>query len=182
MTVHFGHTELDAGSEAPRLRIVLSEGPLELRWSHCSLTADFVADLFAGLAARAQIDADGARHTIGYLANELLENAVKFRAPGDIVVEAALDGAEFTLVISNYATAEMANGLKGLIEEITSRDPSDLLIERMERNAEDPDSTGSGLGLLTLVNDYGVRLGWTIEPQATGASVHIRTIANVTLS
>ena len=52
----------------------------------------------------------------------------------------------------------------------------------MERNAEDPDSTGSGLGLLTLVNDYGVRLGWTIEPQAAGASVQIRTIANVTLT
>ena len=52
MTAHFGHTELDAGSEAPRLRIVLSEGPLELRWTHCSLTADFIADLFAGLAAR----------------------------------------------------------------------------------------------------------------------------------
>ena len=29
MTAHFGHTELDAGSEAPRLRIVLSEGPLD---------------------------------------------------------------------------------------------------------------------------------------------------------
>jgi hypothetical protein len=96
MTAHFGHTELDAGSEAPRLRIVLSEGPLELRWTHCSLTADFIADLFAGLAPRAEIDEAGARHTIGYLANELLENAVKFRAPGDIVVEAALDGAEFT--------------------------------------------------------------------------------------
>ena len=26
MTAHFGHTELDAGSEAPRLRIVLSRG------------------------------------------------------------------------------------------------------------------------------------------------------------
>jgi len=76
----------------------------------------------------------------------------------------------------------MASGLQGLIQEITSRDPSDLLIERMERNAEDPDSTGSGLGLLTLVNDYGVRLGWTIEPQAAGASVQIRTIANVTLT
>jgi len=52
----------------------------------------FHRDLFAGLAARAKIDEPSARHSIGYLANELLENAVKFRAPGDIVVEAALDG------------------------------------------------------------------------------------------
>jgi hypothetical protein len=52
----------------------------------------------------------------------------------------------------------------------------------MERNAEDPESTGSGLGLLTLANDYGVRLGWTLEPPSAGGPVHIRTIATITLS
>jgi hypothetical protein len=181
MTAHFGHTNLDAGTDTSRLRILFSEGPLELRWIHCSMTADFIADLFAGLAARAGLGADNTRHTIGYLANELLENAVKFRCPGDVIVEAALDGAEFTFAASNFAAPDTASGLERLIREITSRDPSELLIERMERNAEDPDSTGSGLGLLTLANDYGVRLGWTLEPAAGGA-VHIRTIANITLS
>jgi len=182
MTAHFGHTNLDVGTEVPRLRILFSEGPLELRWIHCSMTADFIAELFAGLAGRAGLDKDNTRHTIGYLANELLENAVKFRAPGDVTVEAALDGAEFTFAISNFATPDTASGLEGLILEITSRDPSELLIERMERNAEDPESTGSGLGLLTLANDYGVRLGWTLEPHAADGPVHIRTIANVTLT
>ena len=182
MTAHFGHTTLDAGTETARLCIQFSEGPLELRWIHCSMTADFLAEFFAGLAGRAGLDEANSRHSIGYLANELLENAVKFRAPGDVTVEAALDGAEFTFAISNFASRETASGLEGLIQEITSRDPSELLIERMERNAEDPESTGSGLGLLTLANDYGVRLGWTLEPHAAEGPVHIRTIANVTLT
>jgi hypothetical protein len=182
MTAHFGHTDLTAGTESARLRIVFSEGPLELRWLHCSMTADFIADLFAGLAVSAELDRANVRHSIGYLANELLENAVKFRAPGDVVVEAALDGTEFTIVISNFATPEMARGLEELIQEFTSRDPSELLLERMERNAEDPESTGSGLGLLTLANDYGVRLGWTLQPPAAGAPVHVRTIAAITLT
>jgi hypothetical protein len=181
MKKHFGHTELKAGPETPSLRIVFSEGPLDLRWAHCSLTADFVSDLFAGLAARANVAESSARHSIGYLANELLENAVKFRAPGDVVLSASLDGADFAMSISNFTTPEMANGLEKLIADITSRDPGELLLERMELNAEDPESTGSGLGLLTLVNDYGVRLGWTIEKQAAG-TIQVRTIANFTLS
>src|SRR5215470_13380816 len=106
MTAHFGHTDLQTGSEAPRLRIVFSEGPLELRWIHCSMTADFISDLFAALAGRGDLDEGNARHGIAYLANEMLENAVKFRAPGDVVVEAALEGAEFTLAISNFASPE----------------------------------------------------------------------------
>src|SRR5215468_11655384 len=146
------------------------------------MTADFIGDLFAALAGRGDIDVANARHSSGYLANEMLENAVKFRAPGDVVVEAALEGAEFTLAISNFASPETTSGLTALIGEITSRDPSELLIEQMERNAEDPESTGSGLGLLTLANDYGVRLGWTLEPHAAEGPVHIRTIANVTLT
>ena len=55
MKKHFGHTELKAGPETPSLRIVFSEGPLDLRWAHCSLTADFVSGLFAGLATRANV-------------------------------------------------------------------------------------------------------------------------------
>lgn len=182
MTAHFGHTALDAGTETARLCIQFSEGPLELRWIHCSMTADFIGDLFAALAGRGDIDVANARHSIGYLANEMLENAIKFRAPGDVVVEAALEGSEFTLAISNAATHETAKGLKALIHEITRRDPSELLIEQMERNAADPDSSGSGLGLLTLANDYGVRLAWTIEPHATGALAEVCTIAKITLS
>jgi hypothetical protein len=182
MTAHFGHTNLEAGSEASRLRIVFPEGPLELRWIHCSMTADFIGDLFAALAGRGDIDVANARHSIGYLANEMLENAVKFRAPGDVVVEAVLEGAEFTLAISNFATMEAAKGLTALIHEITSRDPSELLLEQMERNAADPNSSGSGLGLLTLANDYGVRLGWTIEPHISDAMAEVCTIAKITLS
>lgn len=49
------------------------------------------------------------------------------------------------------------------------------LIQQLEANAADPQSTGSGLGLLTLISDYGARFAWIFSPadQADVASLEI---------
>ena len=54
------------------------------------------------------------------------------------------------------------------MREITAGDPGDLLIQRIEANAAGTGS-GSGLGILTLMNDYGVRLTW--DEQGARAAV-----------
>ena len=116
------------------------------------------------------------------LVNELLENAIKFRVPGTISVDCSLHQGNFELTVSNDTQAEVANRFQALIEEITSRDPGELLIERIEANAADENSSGSGLGLLTLMNDYGARLGWDFRSSATGGAVMLSTHAALTLN
>lgn len=181
MLQNYGSTEFSSGAGAEANRLRLADGPLELSWHHCSTTSDFLGDFFANLARQSDADYNEARHSIGYLVNELLENAVKFRAPGDIVVEARLAANNFEVRVSNLVAEETARRFQGLLDEIESRDPGDLLIERIEQNAADPLSSGSGLGLLTLMNDYGVRLGWKFDRREPGGPVELQTYAALTL-
>lgn len=182
MTKTFG--EARPAEMAAAARLTLYEGPLELGWLHATATADFLGTFFADLASRAGLDGNDARHGISYLVNELVENAVKFRAPdgGEVTLAARLDGQAFELLLTNIAAAETAARFGAILDEIVSRDPGELLIERIEANAADDASTGSSLGILTLMNDYGARLGWTFEPHASGTLLRVETYAALPLA
>ena len=173
-----------SASAGATARLTLRGGPLDLGWIHCGMTAEFLGNLVAGLAARLGIDANDARHSVSYLANELLENAVKFRAEGagDVVVEMRLEGAKFELLLSNFAPEKNAAAFQAFLAQVEARDAGDLLIERIEANAADDSSSGSGLGILTLMNDYGARLGWRFEQKNEGEPVRVETYAALTLS
>jgi hypothetical protein len=177
----FGDTERSNGPGAFAMRIVISDGPLGVSWQHASETCEFLGDVFALQHARGGADYTDARHSIIYLVNELLENAIKFRVPGAILVSCSLQEGNFELTVSNDTAADVATRFQALIEEITSRDPGELLIERIEANAADENSSASGLGLLTLMNDYGARLGWDFRPSPSGA-VTLSTHAALTLN
>ena len=178
----FGDTARNNGPGAFAMRIVISDGPLGVSWQHASETCEFLGDVFALQHAKSGADYTDARHSIIYLVNELLENAIKFRAPGSIKVDCSLQDGNFELTVSNETAAEVATRFQSLIEEITSRDPGELLIERIEANAADESSSASGLGLLTLMNDYGARLGWDFRSPSPGAVVSLSTHAALTLN
>lgn len=181
MRTRFGNIEFSNGQSAFSSTLRLAEGPIDLSWHHCSTTSEFLGEMYA-LRVAGRLDFNEARHSIGYLVNELLENAVKFRSPGDIVIESSLDGGLFEIKITNLISEETSTGFKGMLVEVTSRDPGDLLIEKIEANAADASSKGSGLGLLTLMSDYGVRLGWTFEKDAEGEPIRLETYAALKLS
>ncbi len=177
MDSQFGEIDPSNSASAFSSHLRLADGPIDLSWHHCSTTAEFVGELY-GLRCRAQDMAyNDARHSIGYMVNELLENAVKFRAGGDITVQASLEENRFELKVANHIAAETAERFQGLLAGIEGRDPGELLIERIEANAEDANSSGSGLGLLTLMSDYGVRLGWSFRKVAAGESIRLETFA-----
>jgi hypothetical protein len=163
MTTLFGTANLGIGMKQNVSRMRLFDGPLDLSWHHCATTSDFIAEVFA---LRFQTSPDAykeARHCIGYLVNELIENAVKFRARGEIVVEASADTNNFLLKVSNDLDTDKASEFQRLLLEITEGDPGELLIKRIETNAEKSDMSGSGLGLLTLMSDYNARLAWVFS-------------------
>lgn len=178
----FGDTERHNGPAAFSMRVVISDGPLAVSWQHASETCEFIGDVFALRHARAGADYNEARHSIIYLVNELLENAIKFRVPGQICVDCSLDEGNFELTVSNETAPDVADRFQTLITEITSRDAGELLIERIEANAADENASGSGLGLLTLMNDYGARLGWDFRSSTSGTAVALSTHAALTLN
>jgi hypothetical protein len=182
MTTLFGSADLANGMPAIVRRLKLFEGPLELSWQHCAVTADFIADLSALHAQPSRTNYKEVRHSVGYLVNELVENAVKFRSPGEIVIEACTDADGFKVKISNVIDEATATRFQHLLSEITVGDPGDLLIQRIEANAADPTATGSGLGLLTLMNDYGARLAWIFRPIEEDDRVELETYASLPIS
>lgn len=183
MTTLFGLADLaiDTGENVTKLR--LFDGPLDLSWKHCAMTSDFVAEFVALRYRETRSLYKEVRHNVGYLTNELIENAVKFRASGEIVVEASIAANAFRTKVSNFVDKETAERFKHLLSEITAGNPGELLIERIEANAAS--AGGSGLGLLTLMSDYGAHFAWVFGsgedhdiPLETYASISVPDPSN----
>lgn len=178
-TTQFGAVDLTNGPRAIAHELHLNDGPLDLSWHHCTTTSDFLAEFFALQRQGNSTEFNEVRHSIGYVVNELLENAIKFRQPGSVEVSTSLEGARFEIQVTNFVSHDVAGRFQTLLHELTSRDPGELLIERIEANAEDSSASGSGLGLLTLMNDYGAELGWVFSP--AGSTVRLETFAGLNL-
>ncbi len=163
-------------------RLVVFTEDFQLKWSHCSATADFLSGFYAGVlsADRTSEQLNDLSHSIAYLVNELVENALKFCTTGNMEIQAGLDGDDFILRIANAIEPETSDRFQTLLAEITDGEPGDLLIQRIEANAEG--GSGSGLGLLTLMSDYGARLSWHFRPAGSGDErVFLETIARLAL-
>jgi len=173
------HTENSA--KARQYRVLLVADKLDIGWHHCGTTSDFLGEYFSRAAGGA-IDVVDARHSIGYVLNEILENAVKFRATGNIEIACSLEDTKFEALVTNHVTDASCATFKELLTGLLDRDPGELLLERIEANALDPDSSGSGLGILTLMNDYDARLGWRFDAEHANGMVQLTTIAKFKLS
>lgn len=182
MVSTFGDSVLnnDPGAFAGQLR--LADGPIDLAWHHCTTTAEFIAEVYARRRLATNGDYADARHSISYLVNELVENAIKFRAPGDVVLQTTLEERRFEIKVSNLIGVETAERFAALLAGMQGRDPGELLIERIEANALDAKSSGSGLGLLTLMSDYGVRMGWIFSQTDGKEQVRLETFAALELA
>ncbi|GAA0783562.1 ATP-binding protein [Roseibium denhamense] len=181
MTETFGNADLSNGEAAKTLHINLGAEPLELSWQHCGTTSDFLGEYFAKCCEKG-VDQVDARHSIGYLLNEILENAVKFRHKGNVEIRCSMERNVFESTISNMVDPQTAEKFQALLQELLSRDPGELLLERIEANASDAGSGGSGLGLLTLMNDYDARLGWSFRSDHANGTVHLHTVAALTFA
>lgn len=156
----------DVGDAGPRVTLVFYPGAFPVRWNQCSVTADFFAEYFATVDDAGLADESDRREfvgSVGYILNELVENAVKFNAGGTVVVDAGVEGGEFIVVVSNEVTVADVEGLREKFGELISNDPQELLLRRVEENAMNPEISTSGLGFLTMLSDYKAKLGWRFE-------------------
>ena len=63
-----------------------------------------------------------------------------------------------------------------------SEDPAELYVEQIERNAEDDTETISGLGFLTMLNNYGAILAWEFtEFDESDDEITVTTMAQLTV-
>ncbi len=181
MTTLYGLADLTIGTGENVTRLRLFDGPLDLSFKHCAITSDFVAEFVAlrYLASRSLYRE--VRHNVGYLTNELIENAVKFREGGEVLVEASIEANTFRAKVSNFIDKATAQRFQHLLSEITTGDPGERLIERIEANAMQASMSSSGLGLLTLMSDYGAHFAWVFGSREQGHKIPLETYASITV-
>jgi len=170
------YTEVESGEENLSLAFSPSSRPIKDRWRNNGLSADFVADYFITFLPK-ETDASGGRENeikgaVSYIANELLENAMKFcntehDQPVTLRLDLNSDQLRFTLV--NRTIAGQGEVFTTFLQEFCSMDPGEFFVIQMERNIES--DTSSGLGFATMINDYGAQLGWKIETDSDNTSV-----------
>lgn len=179
MTTLYGMVDLTIGTGENVTRLRLFEGPLDLSFKHCAITSDFVAELVALPYRASRSLYREVRHNVGYLINELIENAVKFREGGEILVETSIEANTFRAKVSNFIDQTTAQRFQQLLSEITTGDPGERLIERIEANATSGNTNSSGLGLLTLMNDYGAHFAWVFGSRAQDHKIPLETYASI---
>ena len=148
--------------------------PLKQRWRNNGLSADFMADYVSTFLPRGEEDPVlQARHddvlgAIKYIANELLENGMKYSDEAlsqPIRMNLVLASDHIVFNESNAVATDRLGRFREFVDELVDSDPNEMYVRQLERAAE---SGGSGLGLLTMINDYGAALGWKFEDIGNG--------------
>ncbi len=158
--------------------------PLQQRWRNNGLSADFVADYLTAFFPASEGDPNilerrnELRSAVSYIANELLENAMKFHnEAAKVSIQFGIYLLNDTVVLfsKNCISSATFEKFQKVIQELTTTDPEELYISHLEKLAEQEDSTSSGLGLITIVHDYLAKLGWKIEPLAERPELNVVT-------
>ena len=149
--------------------------PIKKRWGSNRLSANFMADYFSNFLLVDEDDPAQKRRikeskgAVSYVANELLENAIKFNNQGTkFKIKFGIyfiEEADRTAVLfaTNSVSAEGLDKFQKFIQELLCSDPEKLYVQQIEKSAEEENSGASGLGFLTMINDYSAKLGWKFE-------------------
>jgi hypothetical protein len=153
-------------------------------WRNNRLSAHFVADYFSNLLQNDENDTQAeerlneAKNAVSYVGNELLENAIKFHEksqpePVKFGIYVLEESAEITVIIfaKNSITIPKFEKLQVFIQELLSSDTNELYVQQIEKSSTDENSDTSGLGLLTIINDYSAKLCWKFESSPSNPQI-----------
>jgi hypothetical protein len=162
-------------------------------WKNQRLSAHFAADYFANFLPIGSLSPEAdeqrikeAKGAVSYVANELLENAMKFNS-GDGKFKVKF-GIQFlnqsdvvaVLFATNSVNVQKAQKFQEFIQELLASDPEEFYVQQIEASAEQENAEMSGLGFLTMINDYNATLGWKFETlQAEPEILTVTTMAQV---
>ncbi len=165
---------IPASDEYLTLHFSPSSLPRKQRWRNYGLSADFLGDYFAAFfpgdaMPQSKINQrDTVKAAVSYIANELLENAVKYNEDTfhlPISISLYLYQQQIIFHVINYTSQTRAEKYQRFIQELLSSDLDSYYMQQLEKTA-----TGTGdssMGILTMMNDYAARFGWKFQPVET---------------
>lgn len=191
MTEIFGDFEdhLLPSQEYVRIQFSPSSAPLQQRWRNNGLSANFMADFLLNFFPNPDLDIDLAHQrdeiqgTICYVANELLENAMKFTddtVQYPISLTLYLLSDRLVLVSTNGISVTSQWQLRAFIQRLVSSNPRQLYAEQLANSAQAIDRS-AGLGILTIIHDYAATIGWKLETQELPPGMIVITMVQLAI-
>jgi hypothetical protein len=153
------------------------------------LSADFLADylstFFPGEDVATSERQSQIKGAVGYIANELLENCMKYSHASKqhlVSIEMFLEPQAITLYTTNGIEPARIEPFQAFIRRLLTEDVGAMYIEQLESNADNDDGSASGMGFLTMLNDYGVTIAWNFSiPARPGDEVAVTTMVRMSL-
>jgi len=166
--------------------------PLKQRWRNNGLSADFLAEYLSSFYPVDSNDLEALqqhkelRASVGHVANELMENAMKYNDKASslpIHVQLHLHIDYLRIYVINSLSTEHQAKFQTFIKKLLSNDPKMLYLQLIEASSQDQTLETSGLGLLSLLDDYQATLGWEFRPsqQAPERVVLVTTMAQLSV-
>jgi len=182
---HFIHCyPFQPGVEQLKLNFMPSSVPLKERWCNNGLSADFMADYMMTFLFRIEgcdkQTCNEIHSAVSFIANELLENSMKYTAPTQKIMTSmslCLLDNQVIFETENETTHDCFKQYKETMDVLLNCNPSELFLIRLEQNAIHENS--ANLGLLTMLNDYNVKLGWKYQ---TSSQQKMRVITQVQMA
>jgi hypothetical protein len=167
--------------------------PNKRQWRNQRLSAYFIADYFANLLSIDEDDSDAenrikeCKNSVSYIGNELLENAIKFHEinkhyPVKLGISFLEDTEKLTAVIftKNSINFHSVEKFQDFIQKLLSTDTNELYVQQIEKIAAEEHSETSGIGLLTIINDYSAKLGWKFQLESSNPEIiTVTTMAQI---
>lgn len=173
ITIFGSYYEVDPSEKLEQLNLIINPSliPMKRRWRNNLISSKFMGDYVTTF----YMDADGNKGkiqneisgSVSYVANELLENMMKYSVKDHLdmfSISVHLFPNHVLINGINVASVDMRERLEFVIKELDENDPGELFIRRMEEESLGQQS--SGLGLITMLNDYHAGLSWKIESLA----------------
>lgn len=162
--------------------------PIQLRWKTNGLSADFLGDyvknFFPGDTRAALNKQTEVRHAVSFVANELLENAMKYSDKGagqPVNLELHLFSDRLIFVSKNSVHQDAIADFQTYLQQITTSDIGEMYINQVEKSSDNDESKSSGLGYLTMIMDYDAVLGWKLEQISNTPAIIVTTMVQLPL-
>lgn len=119
---------------------------------------------------------------VHYISGELMGNAVKFSYEPEYLIEICLYlyENELRVYVTNSLNPDGETEFQTFIRRILTENTSELFLEQIEKSAAG-ESQESGVGFLTMINDYGVTLSWKFGEKTPGVKT-VTTLAQLPIT
>ncbi len=151
---------------------------LATNWKRCGLTANFWSKYYASDFSHQKMSQKDFQNVASFILNELIENIGKYcdMPESDVAIKVFFHkSGKYVLKVDNLLTSQASDHFKAIAQELFTVDLDELYVQRLEHNLETGE--GSGMGYLTMIQDYGVSLGFNFTEageQLSRAEISVR--------